>query len=47
MSVNLYYTQKVRGFQQENIKYSKGFRNREYFKSKIYQLPEISSEKSI
>ena len=22
MSVNLYYTQKVRGFQQENVKYS-------------------------
>ena len=24
-----------------------GFRDREYFKLKIYQLPEISSEKSI
>ena len=23
MPVNLYYTQKVRGFQQENIRYSK------------------------
>ena len=23
MPVNLYYTQKVRGFQQENVKYSK------------------------
>ena len=29
------------------IKQAYGFRDREYFKLKIYQLPEISSEKSI
>ena len=29
------------------VKQAYGFRNREYFKLKIYQLPEISSEKSI
>ena len=29
------------------IKQAYGFRDREYFKLKIYQLPEISSEKSL
>ena len=29
------------------VKQAYGFRDREYFKLKIYQLPEISSEKSI
>ena len=56
MPVNLYNTQKVRGFQQTRVKYSKesveirwayGFGNHEYFKLKIYQLPEISSGKSL
>ncbi|MBR1965219.1 MAG: transposase [Lentisphaeria bacterium] len=29
------------------IKQAYGFRDREYFKLKIYQLPEISSKKSL
>ena len=32
---------------EEAIKQAYGFRDREYFKLKIYQLPEISSSKEI
>lgn len=43
MPVNLYYTQRIRGFQQESVKYT-GSR---ILKLKIHQLPEISSIKEL
>ena len=41
---------KMKGFNNKIrwlIKQAYGFRDREFFKLKIYQLPEISSEKSL
>ena len=37
---------KMEGFNNK-IKQAYGFRDREYFKLKIYQLPEISSSREI